>query len=182
MVQENQIIFAIYPISKYVKHTMYYRIDPRYQWIGSVWMGLVLGDMRICPISLVLSVSLHHRRHGNVAPVWECWAPEISVCTQPGALVFRKIRRPWSDIKVLLYSVAPLCDLVTASSRGTLKCYTALKVRFLTLCYTPSVFTGNFQTSHYELIVRDSFGSLFESALLVIYIKYPVAICLPWGI
>lgn len=108
-----------------------------------IWMGLVLWDMRSCPSALVLSISLHHTGLGNVAPV--CQTPEFSVRRQRAELVFRKIRWPWSDIKVLMSNVALRCDLVTAYSGGTLKCYIALKVRFSTLCYTPLVFRRHFQ-------------------------------------
>lgn len=126
---------AMLPIERYVKYQ-------HIHW--HKWMVLVLWDMRSCARGLVLSVGRHHRGRVNVAPVCECWAPEFSVCEQHGALVFRKIRRPWSDIKVLMSSVAPQCDLVTANSRGTLKCYNTSKVRFLTLWYTPSVFRRHF--------------------------------------
>lgn len=54
------------------------------------------------------------------------------------------------NIKVQMFGVAPVCYLVRVEFCSSLKCYTALKVRFLTLCCTPSVFGEIFQTLHYE--------------------------------
>lgn len=63
-------------------------------------------------------------------------------------------------------SGAPLCDLVTADSKRTLKCYVALKARFLTLCQSPSV-----ASTYYK--IRDRFASLFEYNLLALPANLP---------
>lgn len=109
--------------------------------LSSAVNSLCCETRQVVPVS----TGLHHSARVNVAPVCECWAPEFRVCKKHGALVFGMIRPPRSDIEVPMCSAAPRCDLLTADPRGTLKCYKALKVRFLTLCYTPSAFRGHFQ-------------------------------------
>lgn len=124
--------------------------------------------------------SVHQPAHGNVAPVCECWAPEFSVCTQRGALVLGKIRWPWSDIKVLMSSVAPQCDLVTAKLQGDLEMLHSFKGQIPHIVLHSLGIRRTFSAiADYELILSGNFASLFEWALHMICIKHPVTICLP---
>lgn len=98
-------------------------------------------DMRSCPSALVLSVSPLHAWHGNVAPVCKRWAPEFSVCAHTEQLLSSG---RWDDLGRTSRRLCPVLHQsaiwLTPNSGGTLKCYTAPKVRFLALCYTPSAF------------------------------------------
>lgn len=66
------------------------------------------------------------------------------MCAERVAVVFVKIRRPWSDIKVLMSRFALQCDMVTANFDGDLKILCSFKGQIPDMCYTPSAFRGDF--------------------------------------